>query len=443
MDNGGGADTSGPELFTITVTPVNDPPTFTKGANQSLLEEAIPVGQTVTHWATGMSPGPLNEAGQTLNFIVTPDNSAKFSVQPAVDATTGTLTYTLAANRNGTVSLNVALHDNGGTSPGVDTSAVQTFTITILGVDQAPVAVNDLTPTVVQGSGPTTIDVLANDFDPDADPLTIIGVTQGTNGHVAIAANKKSLTYDPNGSFIGTDTFLYEITDGRGKFSFGTVVVTVLKDTFGPVVTPPTVWIVSSKPVTSWATILVRWSGTDPGFGVKYFQLMESRNNAPFGWVTVPGAATSVARFVAIGSQYSYRVRGVDQVGNVGAWAYLANFTPTLFSEGAATYTGAWSSHPLAGALGGHVMISTTRNAVASFSCTCSSASWIGPMSSGRGTVRVYVDGVLAGTYSESSRTTLNAQEIFARTWGVDALHRIDIAVLGGRIDVDGFLILH
>ena len=85
----------------------------------------------------------------------------------------------------------------------------------------------------------------------------------------------------------------------------------------------------------------------------------------------------------------------------------------------------------------------STHGSVASFTCTCSSLSWIGPKSTTRGTARVYIDGVLIAIYSEKSTTTLAAQGIYARTWGVVGSHRIDISVTGaGRIDVDGFLTL-
>ena len=36
------------------------------------------------------------------------------------------------------------------------------------------------------------------------------------------------------------------------------------------------------------------------------------------------------------GSTYHYRVRGVDQVGNVGAWAISASFAPSLIPRPAA-----------------------------------------------------------------------------------------------------------
>src|SRR5207247_8928545 len=58
----GGVDTSAPQTFTITVTAVNDAPSFTKGANQGVNEDAG--AQTVAGWATAISAGAADEAGQ-------------------------------------------------------------------------------------------------------------------------------------------------------------------------------------------------------------------------------------------------------------------------------------------------------------------------------------------------------------------------------------------
>ena len=86
---------------------------------------------SVANWATAISAGPADEAVQTLAFTLTNDNSALFSVPPAV-AANGTLSYTVAGNAVGVATVSVTLKDNGGTANGgIDTSAVQTFTITV------------------------------------------------------------------------------------------------------------------------------------------------------------------------------------------------------------------------------------------------------------------------------------------------------------------------
>ena len=47
---------------TITVNPVNDAPSFTKGADQTVNEDAG--AQSVTGWATAISSGPANESAR-------------------------------------------------------------------------------------------------------------------------------------------------------------------------------------------------------------------------------------------------------------------------------------------------------------------------------------------------------------------------------------------
>src|SRR5262249_12436392 len=115
----------------ITVTPVNDPPSFTAGPNQTVSQNAGP--QTVPAWATNFSTGPANESSQRTRAYHGGSNStpALFSAGPAI-STNGTLTYTPANGATGTATIGVTVQDNGGTLyGGLDTSAPpQTFTIT-------------------------------------------------------------------------------------------------------------------------------------------------------------------------------------------------------------------------------------------------------------------------------------------------------------------------
>jgi len=135
QDNGGtaagGVDTSVAQTFTITVTAVNDAPGYTIGANQAPAQGSTGV-QTVTGWATDISAGPADEAGQTLDFMpaeVTDPNDIVSGVSVAAN---GTLSYTLNGPA-GTATISLTLSDDGGTANGgVDTSAALTFTITTL-----------------------------------------------------------------------------------------------------------------------------------------------------------------------------------------------------------------------------------------------------------------------------------------------------------------------
>jgi hypothetical protein len=150
------ADYNGPDSFTytvksragytttanvrVTVRPVNDAPTFTPGPAQAVAEDSGPA--TVPGWATNMSPGPPDEAGQGLTFLVATTRPRMFAVPPAVGPD-GTLTFTPAANANGKVRVIVRLRDDGGRAYGGRDTSRRTFTITVTPVpDVARVVVN-------------------------------------------------------------------------------------------------------------------------------------------------------------------------------------------------------------------------------------------------------------------------------------------------------------
>lgn len=94
------------------------------------------------------------------------------------------------------------------------------------GSNQAPDAVNDTEST--DEEVPVTIAVLANDSDPDEDPIEIVDVTQAPHGSVVIDGD--DITYTPDDDFSGADIFTYTIGDGNGGQDTATVVVAVRPD---------------------------------------------------------------------------------------------------------------------------------------------------------------------------------------------------------------------
>jgi outer membrane protein OmpA-like peptidoglycan-associated protein len=87
--------------------------------------------------------------------------------------------------------------------------------------NQPPVAVDDYA--VAGYNQPVDIDVLANDYDPDGDTLTIVSFTQPRHG--TVTQNGNLLTYRARDGFIGYDSFQYTITDGYGSYATATVTV--------------------------------------------------------------------------------------------------------------------------------------------------------------------------------------------------------------------------
>lgn len=70
-----------------------------------------------------------------------------------------------------------------------------------------------------------TINVLANDSDPNNHALTITSVSKPQFGTATI--NGQTIVYTPNSNFTGTDTFSYVVSDGQGGTTVGSVMITV------------------------------------------------------------------------------------------------------------------------------------------------------------------------------------------------------------------------
>lgn len=95
-----------------------------------------------------------------------------------------------------------------------------------------PVALGD-DAEVDEDSAGVDVDVLANDTDPDGDPLAVASIDDtGTEG--VVTDNGGDVTYAPNGAFdaldageTATDTFDYVVSDGKGGTDTATVTVTV------------------------------------------------------------------------------------------------------------------------------------------------------------------------------------------------------------------------
>jgi hypothetical protein len=206
----------------VVVLPVNDTPTFAMGTDLTVAEDnGIAGANTHTTWINTISPGPSDEATQTITFTTTADDPTLFTTQPAV-ATDGTLTYTLTPNANGATTIRVRATDSAGA-----TTTETTATLTITPVNDLPVVGEDAyltgvtTPIVVPAA-----ELLTNDFDEDGDPLAIDSVTTTPSSGVGLVSfDGTTFSYDPNG-FTGTDVITYSVDDGTGVSS-GQIVVTV------------------------------------------------------------------------------------------------------------------------------------------------------------------------------------------------------------------------
>ena len=276
QDNGGtangGIDTSAPQSFTITVNAVNDKPSFT-ASNQTVNEDAG--AQSIASWAL-FNPGAANESGQTATYTVSGvSNPGLFLATPAV-ATDGTLTFTTASNATGSSTFNVSVQDSGGTANGGDdTSATQTFTITVNAVNDAPSFTANHPPTVNEDAPAQTITGWVTSFNPGggtdeagqaALAYTVSGVTNPglfATGPAVSSIGTLTYTLAPNAN--GTATFKVKAQDDGGTANGGvdtsaeqefTLVINAVNDepSFTAVNPPAVNEDAGAQAVSSWAT---------------------------------------------------------------------------------------------------------------------------------------------------------------------------------------------
>jgi VCBS repeat-containing protein len=213
-DGRGGTDTA---TVTVTINGIDDPPVAANDGTTTdedspvavvapgvLINDSDPdVGDTLTVTSVDTSGTAGSVTVWNADGSFTYDPNGQFEYLQTGSSATDSFTYTVSDGKGGT-----------------DTATV---TITIDGVNDPPVALNDSVTT--SENTPVTIDVLNNDSDIDGGTLAVDSATQGANG--SVTCNATAVTYTPAINFTGTDSFTYTISDGNGGTASATVTVTV------------------------------------------------------------------------------------------------------------------------------------------------------------------------------------------------------------------------
>lgn len=118
-----------------------------------------------------------------------------------------------------------------GPDPGPDPAPVPSpdpdgdgFDPTLVGGDNAAPTPHDDLFQVAPDAGEVSLDVLANDTDPDGDPLSLLILEPGEFGTPEIVGDQVSYTPGPN--YLDGDSFLYFVADGQGGITGARVEVT-------------------------------------------------------------------------------------------------------------------------------------------------------------------------------------------------------------------------
>ena len=213
-DSKGGTDTA---TVAVTVTSVNDKPVAGN--------DTIAVNEDIAKVSGNLLANDSDVDGDTISVSAV-SQGAHGTV---INVGNGTVTYTPAANYNGSDSFTYTVSDGkGGTATG-------TVNVLIAAVNDKPEPTADIL-NVTEDTDATSGNLLTNDTDAEGDTLTITSVSQGSHGRVS-NNNDGTVTYRPASNYNGLDTFTYTVSDNHGGTAIGTVNVVVAAVPDEPVIT--------------------------------------------------------------------------------------------------------------------------------------------------------------------------------------------------------------
>jgi VCBS repeat-containing protein len=244
MKDSGGIERSA--TVTVTITGVNDAPVAMADTGNAVEDGAAVVVNVLAN-DTDVDTGDT----QTLVSLNTTGTVGAASiVDGKVAYDPGSHFQSLGAGATAVDTFSYTMKDSGG----IERSA--TVTMTVTGVNDAPVAIAD-TGKAIEDGGVVVVDVLANDTDIDAgDTKALVSTdTTGTIGAVSIVDGK--LAYDPGAHFqslgvgaTAVDTFSYTMKDSGGVERSATVTMTVTGVNDAPVAHTDTASVFEKQSVT-------------------------------------------------------------------------------------------------------------------------------------------------------------------------------------------------
>ena len=226
-ESNGGATADVTGTLAVTVIAVADAPTLTLQDAQGFEDQpvALSIGDALTDTDGSESLGLVTISGLPTDATLSAGTNLGGGVWTVSQGQLAGLSASFAANGSGVANLTVSVTSTEA-SNGDAATTTGTLTLTVVPVNDAPVAVDD---GIYQGTQDipivvnATSGVLINDSDPLDSPPNNLAATLDTGpsfGSVALAADG-SFTYTPDAGFHGNDSFTYVVSDDGGTANGG------------------------------------------------------------------------------------------------------------------------------------------------------------------------------------------------------------------------------
>jgi hypothetical protein len=380
----GGVDTL-PQSLSITVTGVNDAPIFTGTTASISISEDAANSTAISAELGSLNYGPgggSDEASQSLTVTIStiPGLVTLFKSDGTTAVTAGTtltvaelqgLTVRTVANRNGSGTITYTVTDNGGTANGGSDTLSQSISVTVMAVNDAPVATGtaslaSITEDSTNPPGALVSSLFSGNFSDAVDNQTANGGSDNRNTLAGIAITNYTRASSKGEWQYSSDsgtTWTSISSSISGNASAMTLLSTDMlrflprTDYNGPAPTLTVRLLESPRSITSGATVDVSTNGgstTISSGTVVLSHSVTARNDAPVasGSATLsainedttnpPGAAVSSlftgnysdAKDQVIGGSNANNFLGVAVQGHTidaarGTWEYTSGTTWT------------------------------------------------------------------------------------------------------------------
>jgi bacillolysin len=314
------------------------------------------------------------------------------------------------------------------------------FSVSVAGrsIALAPGGNGQLAVTLTRGSSMSdNVDYAVTEMTPaDASLTPENSATPGADDSAVLGISVPADMAD------GVYPMIISATDGSVTHYASAVLVV---DSAAPTVGISSVDLPTSGQVGATGAVLLKiiWSASDTESGVETAALKGNGNT-----ISSTGSHGGAVNLLAGGSAYSFQVTATDGVGNSAA-SDPSDWTVGRFQEGAATYSGSWTTASSSQSWGGAVRYATAHGASATFNFNGTDVAWITTRGTNRGKAKIYLDGALmtkVDLYSTATASQLVRRIMFAATGLVDGPHTLKIVVAGTsgrpRVDIDGFVTL-
>jgi len=213
FDDGLQNNASTPKRFQINISPVNDPPAFTKGPDIIIPEDND--NCQYERWAKFVNPGAHNETNQQISFTLETDSPELFSQLPQISSE-GDLSFEPYPNAYGIAVCQIYLKDNGD---GHNKSPTESFLIQILAENDAP-TITQVPDQEILEDQTLSIDLVINDVDHPVSQLSLTVTSSNTalisDDSILISGsgNSQVLEIVPSTNQSGVSTITMTLSDG-------------------------------------------------------------------------------------------------------------------------------------------------------------------------------------------------------------------------------------